>query len=345
MREPPRLRDGTDEPLAATLLDAGRGYRRPASSRHRILRMLGLPIGLAAAAPAAAAAAVATSVAAKAVLFVSVATVVAGAGAVTVAYQLHLRAQPPRQAREERVSPARDVRTVASRMPGGAAATSIAPTSQPPLSAAPAVVAAAVEESSLSRRPAPAPAHPPLPRSRRGPDPRLAEVPSLRALPLAPEVTPAPSAPLRPAPPAIAPATEPPATAARVPTGKSLPPPGHRDHVVTSGASLSLPATPPPVRASLAREISLLDSAERAERRQDHGAALSSLDAYQRAFPEGALLAEAEVLRISALLGSGDEAAGRDRARLFLERHAPSPLAARVRAMLAGRTPRTKELP
>jgi hypothetical protein len=57
------------------------------------------------------------------------------------------------------------------------------------------------------------------------------------------------------------------------------------------------------------------------------------------------LLAEAEVLRISALLGSGDEAAGRDRARLFLERHAPSPLAARVRAMLVGRSPQTKELP
>ena len=52
MREPPRLWDGRAEPLAATLLDAARGYHRPASSRHRILRMLGLPIGVAAAAPA-----------------------------------------------------------------------------------------------------------------------------------------------------------------------------------------------------------------------------------------------------------------------------------------------------
>jgi hypothetical protein len=343
MREPPRLRDGAGEPLAATLLDAARGYRRPASSRHRILRMLGLPIGFAAAAPAAAG--VAASLATKVVLLVSVATVVASAGAVTVAYQRHIRVPAPRQVRAERVSTAHDVRTVASRIRGGAAATAFAPTSQPVLQSGAVVVAAAVEESSPLRRPAPVPARGPLPRLRRAPEGRLAELPSRRTPPLAPEVATVPPVALRSAPPAISLATEPPAAVASVPTGHSLAPSGHRQQVVTSGASVSLPPTPPPVRASLAREISLLDSAERAERRKDYPAALANLDAYERAFPEGALLAEAEVLRISALLASGDEAGGRDRARLFLQRQAPSPLAARVRAMLVGSSHQTKELP
>ena len=108
----------------------------------------------------------------------------------------------------------------------------------------------------------------------------------------------------------------------------------------------SFPASsPPPARAPLAQEMSLLDDAERAGRRNDYGSALASLDAYERAFPDGALAAEAQVLRISALLGSGNQTAARERARSFLERYAPSPLAARVRAMIAGRSRRTKELP
>ena len=107
----------------------------------------------------------------------------------------------------------------------------------------------------------------------------------------------------------------------------------------------SPPAVSPARRAPLAREIGLLDSAERAERRHDHGAALAGLDEYARAFPDGALLAEAEVLRISALLGIGDEANARDHARQFFARYAPSPLAARVRSMLSRPSHQTKELP
>jgi hypothetical protein len=106
------------------------------------------------------------------------------------------------------------------------------------------------------------------------------------------------------------------------------------------------PATPAPRQAPLAREIALLDSAEHAERRQDHAAALASLNEYDRVFPDGALRAEAEVLRISALLGRGEEAVAREHARLFLARSAPSPLTARVRSMLSGPSAqKMKELP
>ena len=100
-----------------------------------------------------------------------------------------------------------------------------------------------------------------------------------------------------------------------------------------------------PRRAPLAGEIALLDAAERAERRQDHPAALASLDQYARAFPQGALLAEAQVLRIGALFGIGDEVAAQDEARSFLARYAPSPLAARVRSMLSEKSGHKKELP
>jgi hypothetical protein len=95
----------------------------------------------------------------------------------------------------------------------------------------------------------------------------------------------------------------------------------------------------------LARELELLDAAERAERQGDHSAALRTLEDYNHAFPDGALLAEAQVLRISALLGTGDDAAAQDTARLFFARYAPSPLAGRVRSMLSKKAHEKKELP
>jgi TolA-binding protein len=104
-------------------------------------------------------------------------------------------------------------------------------------------------------------------------------------------------------------------------------------------------APAPPPRAPLAREIALLDGADRAERRHDYGAALATLNEYARAFPEGALLAEAHVLRIGALLGKGDDAAAQGEARSFFSRYASSPLAARVRSMLSEKSRHRKEIP
>jgi hypothetical protein len=112
----------------------------------------------------------------------------------------------------------------------------------------------------------------------------------------------------------------------------------------TPAPSAAAPA-PAPQQVPLAREIQLLDAAERAERRGDHGAALVTLDEYARAFPDGALLAESTVLRIAALLSRGDRGAAEDVARAFLARSAPSPLTARVRSMLSKSSTPNKELP
>ena len=92
MREPPRFRDGGDDVLAASLLDAARAYRRPPSTRHRIFKMLGVPIAVSVGTPAAAA--IASSLAAKVVALVSAATVVAGGS--VIAHQVYARHQAHR---------------------------------------------------------------------------------------------------------------------------------------------------------------------------------------------------------------------------------------------------------
>jgi hypothetical protein len=112
-------------------------------------------------------------------------------------------------------------------------------------------------------------------------------------------------------------------------------------------ADVPSPVAPAPQRAPLAREIALLDAAERAFRGQDYGEVIARLDEYVRAFPDGALLAEAEVLRISALFDRGDLAGARRRAQSFLAHYPPSPLTARVTSLLSRHPPQpsTKELP
>jgi hypothetical protein len=272
MREPPRLRENGQDPLAASLLDAAHAFRRPPSTRGRILKSLGLPLALSVGAPVSAAAA--SGLAAKALIVASVVTVVAGGG--VVVYRLHAGSEGHR------------ARTAA----------------------APRAVA----------MPAPAPPVVPAPASAVDPDPALT------------------AAPVPAAPATARPST--PAAGSRQRTRRSM-----ADVSDAPQPALPAPAAAQALPAPLAREIALLDAAERAERRHDHGAALAALDEHARAFPDGALRAEAQVLRISALLAQGDQAAAREQGRLFLSRFAPSPLAARVRSMLSEPTSPTKELP
>lgn len=84
----------------------------------------------------------------------------------------------------------------------------------------------------------------------------------------------------------------------------------------------------------LSAELAALDAARSALGRGDASNALTSLDAYSRAFPSGKLRLEAEVLRITALARTGHSAAADERARAFLRRHPDSLLAPRVRAYL-----------
>lgn len=66
-------------------------------------------------------------------------------------------------------------------------------------------------------------------------------------------------------------------------------------------------AKPVDPEASLAREVALVEAARSALARGDAGAALRSLDAHDREMPSGALMPEARVLRIEALVKAGGE--------------------------------------
>jgi hypothetical protein len=93
---------------------------------------------------------------------------------------------------------------------------------------------------------------------------------------------------------------------------------------------------PPPVQIDarrLAAEVALLDRARTALRARDATTAIAALEEYRRTFPDGALLAEAEVVLIEALVQRGDAAAAAERARAFLARFPSSPLARRVRSI------------
>jgi hypothetical protein len=91
---------------------------------------------------------------------------------------------------------------------------------------------------------------------------------------------------------------------------------------------------PPPRPAPLAGELNLLDVAERAVRSRSFDRAFGYLDEYQRLFPNGALQEETAVLRMTALLGTGDRSGAGILGTRFLAENPHSVLAKRVRAML-----------
>ncbi|MEJ7601708.1 MAG: hypothetical protein WKG01_27650 [Kofleriaceae bacterium] len=95
------------------------------------------------------------------------------------------------------------------------------------------------------------------------------------------------------------------------------------------------PTVPAPIDARrLAAEVAVLDRARAALKGRDPAAALTVLDEHRREFAEGALVAEAEVVRLEALIQAGRKADARDQARSFLERFPSSPLVRRVRSLV-----------
>jgi TolA-binding protein len=85
---------------------------------------------------------------------------------------------------------------------------------------------------------------------------------------------------------------------------------------------------------ALGEQVSALDRARRALGDGDSAGALRQLDDYESRFPRGALVEEAEVLRVESLLASGDRASAARVGGRFLAAHPDSPHAARVRALL-----------
>ena len=166
-----------------------------------------------------------------------------------------------------------------------------------------------------------------------------------------------------PAPPAIpAPAKVEPAVVPAVPAevvAESLPRPVHTPRRTAARAatapvapvadvpevSESAAVAPPPIEAPpapavvdarrLAVEVGLLDRARAHLEAGDAATALAALDEHARTFSDGLLGAEAEVLRIDALLRQGERAAAQARGEQFLARFPRSPLAQRVRSLLA----------
>lgn len=86
--------------------------------------------------------------------------------------------------------------------------------------------------------------------------------------------------------------------------------------------------------SALSDELNALDGARSQLAQGDASGALSRLDAYNKSFPRGSLQLEAEVLRIDALMKSGQTDLAKKRAQTFLNKHPNSVLAARVKGLL-----------
>ena len=85
---------------------------------------------------------------------------------------------------------------------------------------------------------------------------------------------------------------------------------------------------------SLADEVLAIKGAKSALAAGNAADALHQLDAYRTRFPRGRLMQEATVVRIEALLKSGNAASANAIADKFLAAHADSPYAARVHSLI-----------
>ncbi len=102
----------------------------------------------------------------------------------------------------------------------------------------------------------------------------------------------------------------------------------------------SLPSPARPTRAdTLADQIAAMDAIRSALASGSGGRALRLVDDYERRFPRGAFVEEAEALRVEAIAKSGDRAAASRAADRFLAAHPNSPHAARVRALVKSAAP------
>jgi hypothetical protein len=290
---------GSEDRTAAALFEAARAYRPPVRARRGIMRALGIPIGVTMLSSTLVQAAQAV-LPIKAWIVAGVITASAGGGAIYLSQQR----SPPRAA----------VAVEARR-----------PTPQRPRPVAPAAVTAPISTVALVPAPvAPAPTARRI--ARRSVTPDRVNPPSP---PLLVPVTAPPPPPVAPAgpvasggAPALVPPPLPPAPPAlTIPQSRSYAPP----------AAVLPPVAAP--RSSLEVELALIERARRPTG-EAPGRALTTLDEYARSFPQGVLVEEAAVLRLTALAASGQRGEAAARAEAFLRAHPRSPLAARARSFL-----------
>jgi hypothetical protein len=114
----------------------------------------------------------------------------------------------------------------------------------------------------------------------------------------------------------------------------------------TPAEAVSVPA--PPVRSGaraprpdsssdqLAREVKTLELAHRALAEHDPRTALALLDRYRAQFPGGSLSSDAVVLRVQALLATGDRAGAQAQADAYAAAHPGTPFAVRLQEIARG---------
>ncbi|HEY8073506.1 MAG TPA: outer membrane protein assembly factor BamD [Labilithrix sp.] len=101
----------------------------------------------------------------------------------------------------------------------------------------------------------------------------------------------------------------------------------------------SLPAARATRADTLADQIAMMDAIRSAIASGNGGRALRLVDDYERRFPRGAFVEEAEALRVEAIAKTGDSAAAQRAADRFLAAHPGSPHAARIRALVKSSAP------
>ncbi len=122
--------------------------------------------------------------------------------------------------------------------------------------------------------------------------------------------------------------------------------PQHTVHVAaTLEPTTTTPPPPPPPPSpaassvapisTLSDEVAALDIARDALRHHDAAGALANIDQYAKQFPAGTLAPEAIVVRIEALFEAGRTTDARALADQYLATHSSSPLAPRVRDLIA----------
>lgn len=121
---------------------------------------------------------------------------------------------------------------------------------------------------------------------------------------------------------------------ADVTTATATPPPPSASTRPAERPRPALAKRPASIDSTLSRETARLDEARRALEAGNVSGALSTLERYDRDFPRGALIPEARVVYIEALVRHGHHAKAQAVARQFLARYPRSPHAARVHSML-----------
>ncbi len=120
-----------------------------------------------------------------------------------------------------------------------------------------------------------------------------------------------------------------------------LPPSEHNDPKPPSelarpllSAEKSAGSARSPAASKLAHEVAALDRAREAAAQRNPAYTLKLLDAYQRQFPNGSLLPEAQLLRIEALVQSGRRTQAQPIARSLLQSAPDGPLSERIHTLM-----------